>query len=192
MKIIGGYARGVELASLEGQSGVRPTIGRAREALFNALSDLTGARVLDLFSGSGALGLEAASRGAASVTLVELEPARAKVIEENVARVRRAGATADIRLVVADATLPERYTRHGETFDLVFADPPYETSLAAFQALAGEDESKIFPAFPGARIVWEIPDAPGSTGPFIELVGSRGADWKLRKFGATEFLWLKA
>ena len=71
MKIIGGYARGVELAELAGQSGVRPTIGRAREALFNALGDLTGARVLDLFCGTGAPGLEAASRGAAAVTLVE-------------------------------------------------------------------------------------------------------------------------
>ena len=192
MKIIGGYARGVELASLEGQSGVRPTIGRAREALFNALGDLTDARVLDLFAGSGALGLEAASRGAASVTLVELEPVRAKVIEENVGRVKRAGAPGDIRLVVADATLTGRYAQPGETFDLVFADPPYETSIAAFQALAGEAESKIFPAFPGALVVWELPDAPGSAGPFIELAARRGADWKLRKFGATEFLWLKA
>ena len=192
MKIIGGYARGVELASLEGQFGVRPTIGRAREALFNALGDLTNARVLDLFAGSGALGLEAASRGAASVTLVELEPARAKVIEANITRVKRAGAAGDIRLVVGDATLAERYTRQGGTFDLVLADPPYETSFAAFQALAGEDESRFFPAFPGALIVWELPDAPGSTGPFIELVGSRGAEWKLRKFGATEFLWLRS
>ena len=50
----------------------------------------------------------------------------------------------------------------------------------------------VVPAFPGALIVWELPDAPGSTGPFIELVGCRGAEWKLRKFGATEFLWLRS
>ena len=190
MKIISGHARGVELASLDGQSGVRPTIGRAREALFNALGDLSGRRVLDLFAGSGALGLEAASRGAASVTLVELEPARARVIEENIARVKRAGASGDIRLAVCDATMPERYLASGETFDVIFSDPPYERSFAAFSQLAGEDETQVFPAFPGALIVWELPDAPGGIGPFIELAGSRGAAWRLRKFGATEFLWL--
>ena len=191
MKIIGGYARGVELAELGDQLGVRPTVGRAREALFNALGDLTNARVLDLFAGSGALGLEAASRGAAFVMLVELERARIPVIEANIAKVRKTGAPGEAVLKNADATRPESYLEK-EPFDLVFADPPYESSFAAFQTLAGSDESKVFPMFPGARIVWEIPDAPGSTGPFIELVGSRGADWKLRKFGATEFLWLKA
>ena len=191
MKIIGGYARGVELAELGDQIGVRPTVGRAREALFNALGDLTDARVLDLFSGSGALGLEAASRGAASVTLVELERSRLPVIEANIAKVRKTGIPGDIVLKNADATRPESYLGK-EGFDLVFADPPYESSFAAFQVLAGSDGSKVFPMVPGARIVWELPDAPGSTGPFIELVGGRGADWKLRKFGATEFLWLKA
>ena len=191
MKIIGGYARGVELAELGDQLGVRPTVGRAREALFNALGDLTNARVLDLFAGSGALGLEAASRGAASVTLVELERSRIHVIEANIAKVRKTGVSGGIVLKNADATRPESYLEK-VPFDLVFADPPYESSFAAFQALAGEDESKFFPAFPGALVVWELPDAPGSTGPFIELAAGRGADWKLRKFGATEFLWLRS
>ncbi len=191
MKIIGGYARGVELAELGDQIGVRPTVGRAREALFNALGDLTDARVLDLFSGSGALGLEAASRGAASVTLVELERSRIPVIEANIARVRKTGVPGEVLLKNADATRPESYLGK-EEFDLVFADPPYESRFAAFQVLAGGDESRGFPAFPGALIVWELPDAPGGTGPFIELAASRGADWRLRKFGATEFLWLRS
>ena len=191
MKIIGGYARGVELAELGDQLGVRPTVGRAREALFNALGDLTGKRVLDLFAGSGALGLEAASRGAASVTLVELERSRLPVIEANIARVRKTGVPGEIVLKNADATRPESYLGK-ESFDLVFADPPYDTSFAAFQALADGDEDKVFPMFSGALVVWELPDSPGSTGPFIELVGGRGVDWKLRRFGATEFLWLKA
>jgi len=191
MKIIGGYARGVELAELGDQIGVRPTVGRAREALFNALGDLSGCRVLDLFAGSGALGLEAASRGAAAVTLVELERSRIPVIEANIAKVLRTGIPGEVVLENADAMRPESYLGE-EPFDLVFADPPYETSFAAFQVLAGSDESKVFPMFPGALIVWELPDAPGSTGPFIELAGGRGADWKLRKFGATEFLWLRS
>ena len=191
MKIIGGYARGVELAELGDQLGVRPTVGRAREALFNALGDLTNARVLDLFAGSGALGLEAASRGAASVTLVELERSRIHVIEANIAKVRKTGVPGGIVLKNADATRPESYLEK-VPFDLVFADPPYESSFAAFQALAGSDDSRVFPEFPGALVVWELPDAPGSTGPFIELAAGRGADWKLRKFGATEFLWLRS
>ena len=189
MKIIGGYARGVELAELGDQTGVRPTIGRSREALFNALGDLTGARVLDLFSGSGALGLEAASRGASSVVLVELERARLPVIEANIAKVRKTGIPGEVALKNADATLPERYLA-GERFDLVFADPPYENSLAAFRALATGKGEEFFPAFPGARVVWELPDAPGSTGNFIEHADLSGAAWKLRRFGGTDFLWI--
>ena len=189
MKIIGGCARGVELAELAGQTGVRPTIGRSREALFNALGDLTGARVLDLFAGSGALGLEAASRGAASVVLVELERSRLPVIEANVAKVLKTGCPGRIELKNADATLPERYLA-GEEFDLVFADPPYAESFAAFAKLATGKGEALFPAFPGARVVWELPDAPGSAGNFIEKLELSGAPWRLRRFGGTDFLWI--
>lgn len=189
MKIVGGYARGVELAELGGQVGVRPTIGRSREALFNSLGDLTGARVLDLFSGSGALGLEAASRGAAHVVLVELERSRLPVIEANVAKVLKTGCPGRIELKNADATRPENYL-DGELFDLVFADPPYERSFAAFQALATGKGEGFFPAFPGARVIWELPDSPGSTGNFIEHADAGGAAWKLRRFGGTDFLWI--
>ena len=189
MKIIGGYARGVELAELGDQQGVRPTIGRSREALFNALGDLTGYRVLDLFSGSGALGLEAASRGAASVVLVELERSRLPVIEANVAKVRRTGIPGEVVLKCADATRPENYLA-GESFDLVFSDPPYADSLSAFRILAAGKGENFFPAFPGARVVWELPDAPGSIGNFIEHAENSGAVWKLRRFGGTDFLWI--
>ena len=189
MKIIGGYARGVELAELGDQTGVRPTIGRSREALFNALGDLTDARVLDLFSGSGALGLEAASRGAAHVVLVELERSRLPVIEANAAKVRRTGIPGEVVLKNADATRPENYLA-GESFDLVFADPPYADSLAAFRKLAAGEGENFFPAFPGARVIWELPDAPGSVGNFIEHAENAGAKWKLRRFGGTDFLWI--
>ena len=189
MKIIGGYARGVELAELGDQQGVRPTIGRSREALFNALGDLTDARVLDLFAGSGALGLEAASRGAASVVLVELERSRLPVIEANVAKVRKTGIPGEVALKCADATEPENYLAGG-SFDLVFSDPPYADSLAAFRKLATGRGEEFFPAFPGARVIWELPDAPGSTGYFIEHAENAGAAWKLRRFGGTDFLWI--
>lgn len=189
MKIIGGYARGVELAELGDQQGVRPTVGRSREALFNALGDLAGYRVLDLFAGSGALGLEAASRGAASVVLVELEKSRLPVIEANIAKVRRTGIPGEVALKNADATRPENYLAGG-SFDLVFADPPYADSLAAFRKLATGRAEELFPAFPGARVIWELPDAPGSTGYFIEHAENAGAAWKLRRFGGTDFLWI--
>ncbi len=189
MKIIGGCARGLELTDLAGQSGVRPTVGRSREALFNALGDLTGAQVLDLFAGSGALGLEAASRGAGYVMLVELEKSRLPVIEANIAKVLKTGCSGRIELKNADATCPERYLSGGE-FDLVFADPPYAESFAAFAKLSSGAGEALFPAFPGARVVWELPDAPGSAGNFIEKLELAGAPWRLRRFGGTDFLWM--
>ena len=188
MKIISGYARGVELLSPEADAKIRPTIGRSREALFSSLGDLAGARVLDLFSGSGALGLEAASRGAARVVMVELERSHLRIIEENIRRVKRAGAPGELRAVAADATITANYPGGG--FDLVLADPPYAVSFEAFGKLAGT-AGKFFPGFAGARIVWELPDEPGAAGKFIELAAEAGANWNLRKFGGTEFLWLR-
>lgn len=189
MKIIAGYARGVELASPDEERSVRPTLGRSREALFNSLGDLAGARVLDLFSGSGALGLEAASRGAATVTLVELDRARLEVIGENIRRVKLAGAPGKVELVAADATVPEAYLGYGP-FDLVLADPPYAESSAAFRKLAAAGNG-FFAFFPGSQLIWELPDTPGAAGEFIAPSAEAGANWRLRKFGSTEFLWLK-
>ena len=137
-----------------------------------------------------ALGLEAASRGASLAVLVELERARLPVIEANIAKVRRTGAPGTIVLKTADATRPESYLAEGETYDLVFADPPYASGFSAFQKLAAGAGEGAFPAFPGARVLWELPDAPGRAGNFIEFVQQRGAKWKLRRFGGTDFLWI--
>jgi 16S rRNA (guanine966-N2)-methyltransferase len=106
-------------------SGVRPTGDRAREGLFNSLGsllDLDGARVLDLYAGSGALGLEALSRGAAEVVLVESGPRVLPVLRANLAAVGLPGArvvAGSVPIVVAGPA-PAR-------FDLVLADPPYAT-----------------------------------------------------------------
>jgi 16S rRNA (guanine966-N2)-methyltransferase len=107
--------------------GVRPTGDRAREALFNSLGtllDLDGAVVLDLYAGSGALGLEALSRGAASVVFVESAPGVLPVLRENLATVGLPGGTVvagSVPTVVAGAP-PAR-------FDVVLADPPYATGV---------------------------------------------------------------
>ena len=115
--------------------GTRPTSERAREALFNSLRsllDVEGARVLDLFAGSGAVGLEALSRGAAAVTLVESDRAGVAVLQRNVEAMGLPGATVLARPVAAVLA--------GEPpapFDLVFADPPYalaDDELAALLA----------------------------------------------------------
>lgn len=123
-RIIGGLAGGVRLhVPLR---GTRPTSERVREALFGALdarSLCDGARVLDLYAGSGALGLEAASRGAESVVLVERDRAAAKVAQRNAESVARSGAA---HAIVEQVAVAQYLHRSGRRFDLVFIDPPYE------------------------------------------------------------------
>jgi 16S rRNA (guanine966-N2)-methyltransferase len=120
-------------------TGVRPTGDRAREGLFNSLGsllDLDGARVLDLYAGSGALGLEALSRGAAEVVLVESGPRVLPVLRANVAAVGLPGAR-----VVAGSVPSVVAGPAPAAFDLVLADPPYavpaEEVLGVLRALAG-------------------------------------------------------
>jgi len=126
-RIIGGIAGGRQIAAPKG-TGTRPTTDRVRESLFARLESIgavAGSRVADLFCGSGALGLEAVSRGAASAVLVESDPAAAAVARRNVERLGLRGVT-----VVADRV--ERFLGHAigrdEGYDLVLLDPPYALS----------------------------------------------------------------
>lgn len=133
VRIIGGRWRGTRLPVADA-AGLRPTSDRARETLFNWLaSKLPGARVLDLFAGSGALGLEALSRGASEALLVERDPKLAESLRQTVARLH---AGAEAQVVAADAIAFLRAPLHGR-FDIVFADPPFAANLwpAAFAAL---------------------------------------------------------
>lgn len=129
-RIISGQAGGRRLRT-PGGDGTRPTSDRVREALFSALEArdaVEGAHVMDLYAGSGALGLEAASRGAASVLLVESDRGACGVIRANIADVGVAGARVQAGTVEAALDRPA-----GLTYDLVLADPPYdvdEESLA--------------------------------------------------------------
>ena len=153
-RVIAGEAGGRRLAVPDGR-GTRPTSDRAREGLFATIVSLTGsldgARVLDLYAGSGAVGLEALSRGAEHVLLVESGPRAARVIRDNIEAIGLAGAE-----VVTDRV--ERVLARGpdnrRRYDVVFADPPY--------ALAGDEVSAMLQTLsdhawlaPGALVVVE-------------------------------------
>jgi len=118
-RIIAGSAGGSRLRVPAG-STTRPTSDRAREGLFSSLGDLAGASVLDLFAGSGAVGLEALSRGAAWVTLVDSDPRAVASIRTNIATLGLAGAQ-----VVAAPVLRHLTGGVAEPYDVVFLDPPY-------------------------------------------------------------------
>jgi 16S rRNA (guanine966-N2)-methyltransferase len=143
IRIIGGRHRGRSIATPEGMA-TRPTSSRARESLFNILahaswradgtSPLVGARVLDAFAGSGALGLEALSRGAAHASFLDNDATAVKLIGENL---RKLGEAGNARVVRADVVTHPPAGR--EPCDLAFLDPPYRSDLAgpALAALAG-------------------------------------------------------
>lgn len=127
VRIIGGRWRGTRLAVAD-RPGLRPTSDRVRESLFNWLQfELDGARVLDLFAGSGALGLEAASRGAAQVVLVEVDPGLAQALQTTIEKLDATGTVAvhraDARRFLADW--------QGGEFDIAFVDPPFAAGLWA-------------------------------------------------------------
>ncbi|HEX6969168.1 MAG TPA: 16S rRNA (guanine(966)-N(2))-methyltransferase RsmD [Micromonosporaceae bacterium] len=133
-RIVAGTLGGRRIAVPPG-SRTRPTSDRVREALFNALesmTELTGARFADLYAGSGAVGLEAFSRGAAHVLLVESDPRAARVIRENI---QALGAGPATRLVVGKVAQVLAAGPDGEPYDVVFADPPYRLPDAEITAM---------------------------------------------------------
>ena len=123
-RIVAGAFKGRRLGTPPGQ-GTRPTSDRVREALFGALGELTGVRFADLYAGSGAVGLEAASRGAAHVLLVEADPRAGRVIRDNIALLKAGDVARFAPSRVESVLLGGPGT--GGPFDVIFADPPYET-----------------------------------------------------------------
>ena len=124
MRVIGGQARGRRLIVPKGQA-VRPTAARVKESLFNILPhDFSGMKVLDLFAGTGSVTIEALSRGATEAILVDSSARSAKVIRENLSRLRFAERA---RVWIAPVSRALRVlAQRGESFDLIFLDPPYE------------------------------------------------------------------
>jgi 16S rRNA (guanine966-N2)-methyltransferase len=121
MRIIAGTHRGHRLVAPKGLD-TRPTGDRVREAAFNLIGPVEGASVLDLFAGSGAMGLEALSRGAGRVVFVESDRAAVRAIEQNLDRLRLSGTV--LHQEAARALQAE--LRAGRRYDLVLVDPPYE------------------------------------------------------------------
>jgi 16S rRNA (guanine966-N2)-methyltransferase len=165
-------------------SGTRPTSDRVRESLFGALESadlLRGAAVLDLFAGSGALGLEAASRGAASVDLVERSPAAAAVVRRNVAKVVKAvGSDAALRVHAMSARTFLRGV--AGPFDLVFLDPPYDIDEDELDAVLDALPDLLGP---GAAVIVERASRSPRPSPPEGLVHVRE-----KRYGDTALWWL--
>lgn len=129
MRVIGGHDRGRRLKVPKGRS-LRPTSARVKEALFDILPhDLSGAKVLDLYAGTGNVTIEALSRGAAEAILVDSSNQSGKAIRENLRRLRLADRTKVWIIAVTRAV--KLLACRGETFDVIFLDPPYEHGWVA-------------------------------------------------------------
>ena len=139
MRVIGGEARGRKLCAPKGMI-TRPTPDRVREAIFNILSArIAGAHVLDIFAGTGAMALEALSRGAAKAVLIDSDPGAIYAIKRNIENTRRADRA---RLIAKDWREAFNGLR-GERFALVFADPPHHMPDLHLQALYALDEYSL-------------------------------------------------
>lgn len=150
MRIITGSARGVNLITLEGEA-TRPTAERAKEALFSMIQfDIEGRRVLDLFAGSGQLGLEALSRGAASCTFTDEAREAVDIIIKN-AKTAKLFDRARVSAIDFKAFL-RGAAGSGEKYDLIFLDPPYASGYVA-ETLKMVDEGKLLAL--GGKIICE-------------------------------------
>ncbi|RYG14080.1 MAG: 16S rRNA (guanine(966)-N(2))-methyltransferase RsmD [Burkholderiales bacterium] len=167
IRIVGGRWRGTRLA-VPARPGLRPSSDRVRETLFNWLAPiLPGARVVDVFAGTGALGLEAVSRGAVRAVLVERDATLYRSLCETIARL---SAQSEVEAVQADS-LAWLSRQPRETFDVAFVDPPFDGGLwqSTFAAL-GPSLS------PGARVYVESP---------VDAVLALPSQWELHRQGAT-------
>ena len=185
MRIVAGSLKGRSIVTPEGQ-GTRPTSDRARQAVFNVLEHaawaepLEGMRVMDLYAGSGALGFEAISRGAAFALFVETDEEARGAIRENADAFHVMGRTRVPRRSAID--LGARPRSDGEAFDLAFLDPPYRKGLGELtlqRLLEGQWLQ------PGAFVVFER----GSAEPEIDTPGYERLD--ARDYGAARVLFLR-
>ena len=180
MRVIAGSAGGIRLAVPK--RGVRPTMDRVKAAIFSSLGDaVVGARVLDLFAGSGALGIEALSRGASSVVFVESDRQSVGIIEGNLAKTKLKGQVRQ-----QDVFDFLRHASGAEMFDIVLADPPYEKTengeRFTEKLLANEALAPLL----GPDAIFVLEKRPDENLPEMK-------QWRLlrqKTYGATEVLFL--
>ena len=182
MRVIAGSAGGLRLAAPK--RGVRPTMDRVKAAIFSSLGDtVIGARVLDLFAGSGALGIEALSRGAASVLFVEEDRQSIAAIKKNLAKVNLTG-----RIRQENVFDFLRRSAGMENFQIIFADPPYEQTKSGERYTEKLLSNEVLPQLLDSDGVFVLEKRPSELIPAINL-------WdvvRARKYGATEVLFLSA
>jgi 16S rRNA (guanine966-N2)-methyltransferase len=181
MRVIAGSAGGIRLAVPK--SGVRPTMDRVKAAIFSSLGDtIIGARVLDLFAGSGALGIEALSRGASSVLFVEQDRQSIDVIERNLAKTK---FQARVRRQEVFEFL--RRSSGTETFQIIFADPPYEKTESGERFTEKLLTNEALAQLLAPLGVFILEKRPAERFPATKL-------WNMvraRSYGATEVLFLQ-
>jgi 16S rRNA (guanine966-N2)-methyltransferase len=181
MRVIAGSAGGIRLAVPK--SGVRPTMERVKAAIFSSLGDtIIGARVLDLFAGSGALGIEALSRGASSVLFVEQDRQSIDVIERNLAKTKF-----QARVRRQDVFEFLRRSSGTETFQIIFADPPYEKTKSGERFTEKLLTNKALAQLFAPDGIFVLEKHPAERIPATKL-------WNIlraRSYGATEVLFLQ-
>ena len=182
MRVIAGSAGGVRLAVPK--SGVRPTMDRVKAAIFSSLGDaITDARVLDLFAGSGALGIEALSRGAASVLFVEEDRQLTDAIEKNLAKTKLGGRVRRQEVFEFLRRCPGI-----ERFQIIFADPPYEKTSSGERFIEKLLENEALAQLLEPNGIFVLEKRPTEQTPVMTL-------WEVvraRKYGSTEVLFLSA
>ena len=171
MRVIAGTAGGARLAPVP--KGVRPTGDRVREAVFNSLGQFfSGGAALDLYAGTGALGIEALSRGCERAVFVERDRAARKTISENL---ERTGFSGRAEVIPGDVgRVVERLVGRGERYDLIFADPPYRIAASEVGGILSRLGALLTP---GGRVVIE-----GGEDPAEDVFGGKGAT---RRYGGT-------
>jgi len=183
MRVIAGRAGGVRLVSPK--RSVRPTMDRVKAAIFSSLGELViGARVLDLFAGSGALGIEALSRGAESALFVEEDRQSTAVIEKNLAKSKLVGR---VRQQDVFTFLKNALTTGGK-FQIIFADPPYDAMKSGERFTDKLLSDDALPRLLEADGVFVLEKRPGEKIPEMDR-------WRLNRqksYGATEVLFLSA
>ncbi len=186
MNIISGAARGIRLEVPKGLD-VRPTAARARKSLFDSLRFFQGLTIVDLFSGVGALGLEAASRGAEDIYFVENSFENCRFIEENIQKLKTAGVESKMSVVKCDAMkVCENLAGLRGKIDIIFADPPYDMADTITKNLFGSE--KFIEWVGNALFVFESPSEISRKPDFKDL--SLWTTRDCRKLGQSIFYFL--